>query len=126
WPRGSETGDDRERGWREACGGGPRLVASDDVQHARAVVTAAIEDVDAVVCASDTLAVGAHLADARLPVYGFDNTPVAEALCFPSVEQHPERVAAGALGLLLGPSGNVVTISDPPGHLLVEPRLVLR
>jgi DNA-binding LacI/PurR family transcriptional regulator len=141
WPGGSGTGDDRERGWREALAHagaqGPRWIAEEDVARARAVVTRALrsgEAVDAVVCASDSLAIGAQLgaADAGHPemlVIGFDNTPAAEALGLSSVEQLPERVAAGALELLMGETGSVVAprpAASGSAHVLVEPRLVVR
>lgn len=58
WPTGSGTGDDRERGWREAMAAagatGPRWTTQEDVARARAVVAGAEADVDAVVCASDS------------------------------------------------------------------------
>jgi DNA-binding LacI/PurR family transcriptional regulator len=130
WPAGSGTGDDRERGWRDVVGpdaGALRLVSTDSVARARQVTTAALQGspVDAIVCASDTLAVGAHLAvsDAGMrgvEVIGFDNTPVAEALGISSVEQRPERVAEAVLDLLTG---------DPRRrgqHRLIEPQLVVR
>ncbi|MDQ4213852.1 LacI family DNA-binding transcriptional regulator [Microbacterium capsulatum] len=136
WPSGSGTGDDRERGWLRAMAAagasGPRWAAEEDVAMARAVVAAATEEVDAVVCASDSLAIGALLAQSgsrRVPVIGFDNTPTAEALGFSSVEQRPEDVAAGTLELLMGPTGEVVTPRDVvagAAHILIEPRLVVR
>lgn len=136
WPSGSGTGDDRERGWREAGGAGPRLVSEESVTGAREVVQAALAagGLDALVCASDSLAIGAHVAAvaagaARLPIIGFDNTPAAEALGLSSVEQLPEQVAAGALELLMGESGTSIRPRQAaPGeaHVLVEPRLVMR
>jgi DNA-binding LacI/PurR family transcriptional regulator len=137
WPTGSGTGDDRERGWREAGGSGPRWVSEESVAAARAVVERALaagEAVDAIVCASDSLAIGAHLAAVAadrpgLPVVGFDNTPAVEALGLSSVEQLPEKVAAGAVQLLMGPSGSVVAprpAASGSAHVLVEPRLVVR
>ncbi|WP_336628722.1 MULTISPECIES: LacI family DNA-binding transcriptional regulator [unclassified Microbacterium] len=137
WPTGSGTGDDRERGWREAMAAagatGPRWTTQEDVARARAVVAGAEADVDAVVCASDSLAIGALLAQtegsARVPVIGFDNTPTAEALGFSSVEQRPEDVAAATLELLMGPTGETVTPRDVragTAHALIEPRLVVR
>ncbi|WP_235007998.1 LacI family DNA-binding transcriptional regulator [Microbacterium timonense] len=141
WPAGSGTGDERERGWREAMASahaeGPRLVCEEDVGRARTVVADFLEggnEVDGIVCASDALAIGAHLAAASagradLPVIGFDNTPAAEALGLSSVEQLPERVAAGVLELLMGESGSVVAPRLPAAgraHVLVEPRLVVR
>lgn len=144
WPADGGTGDDRERGWRETMAEnlvvGPRFESIDGVAQARAIMTQAfadpqtLENLDALVCAGDALAVGAHLAAAdagrrELPVIGFDNTPVAEALGISSVEQSPELVAAGALDLLMGPTGRTVEARDlasPPAHVLVEPRLVVR
>lgn len=141
WPEGSGTGDDRERGWREAMAtagaAGPRLVSEEDVGLAREAVAGFLGgggEVDGIVCTSDALAIGAHLAAVtagmpELPVIGFDNTPAAEAMGLSSVEQLPERVAAGVLELLMGESGSVVAPRHPAAgraHVLVEPRLVRR
>ncbi|MET0296596.1 MAG: LacI family transcriptional regulator, partial [Microbacterium sp.] len=114
----------------------PRLVCEESVGAAREAVTRLLQDssVDAVVCASDSLAIGAHLASTGvgrpdLPVYGFDNTPAIEALGLSSVEQLPEKVAAGVLELLMGPTGLVIdprTLRAGTAHVLVEPRLVVR
>jgi len=137
WPTGSGTGDDRERGWREAMAAAgisaPRWTAEEDVAAARSAVEAAGDTVDAIVCASDSLAIGALLAQAagsaRVPVIGFDNTPTAEALGFSSVEQRPEDVAVATLELLMGPTGEAVTpreVQAGTAHALIEPRLVVR
>ncbi|GAB6858743.1 LacI family DNA-binding transcriptional regulator [Microbacterium xylanilyticum] len=137
WPTGSGTGDDRERGWREAMAAagvsGPRWSAEEDVAAARAAVESTHDEVDAVVCASDSLAIGALLAQTggshRVPVIGFDNTPTAEALGFSSVEQRPEDVAVATLELLMGPTGEAVTpreVQAGTAHALIEPRLVVR
>lgn len=144
WPRGSGTGDDRERGWREAMAdagaAGPRFEAVDGLALARDLMSEAfaepgvLGELDGLVCVSDSHAVGAHLAAADagrrgLPVIGFDNTPVAEALGISSIEQSPELVASAVLDLLMGSTGQVVAAHDrgtPPQHVLVEPRLVIR
>lgn len=137
WPVGSGTGDDRERGWREARAGlpaAPRLTAVESVAEGRAAAGAALEsrDFDALVCASDVLAVGAHLAATAagrdMPIIGFDNTPAAEALGISSVEQLPEKVAEGVIELLMGERTAITPRSASPGHahVLVEPRLVVR
>ncbi|MCO7202047.1 substrate-binding domain-containing protein [Microbacterium sp. CnD16-F] len=140
WPAGSPTGDDRERGWREAmtdAGARPdlRLSAEERVAQAREQVAEllATTAVDAIVCASDTLAVGAHVAAvaAQRPdvlIIGFDNTPAVEALGLSSVEQLPELVAAGTLDLLMGSGGRIErrAAGDGEGHVLVQPRLVVR
>lgn len=140
WPAGSGTGDDRERGWREAMAAagatGERVACDESVGRARAATTELIArtEIDGIVCASDSLAIGAHLAAAEagradLPVVGFDNTPAAEAIGISSVEQLPEQVAAGVLELLMGPEGSVVAprrAAAGEAHVLVEPRLVVR
>lgn len=141
WPSGSGTGDDRERGWREAMSAagavGDRLACEESVGRARATTTAMLvggAPVDGIVCVSDSLAIGAHLAAAAvgradLPIVGFDNTPAVEAIGLSSVEQLPERVAAGVLELLMGAEGSAVAPRLPAAgqaHVLVEPRLVLR
>lgn len=140
WPAGSGTGDDRERGWREALAEagaqGARIVAEDSVPEARSAVARALDEglhADAIVCASDSLAVGALLGVAdvgtSIPVIGFDNTPTAEALGFSSVEQRPEDVAEAILHLLMGPSGDVVAprrVEPGSAHALITPELVVR
>jgi len=140
WPSGSGTGDDRERGWVEAMKaagvGGERLVAEESVPAARSAVERALSagvEADAIVCVSDSLAVGAQiavsLAGRSIPVIGFDNTPTAEALGFSSVEQHPEDVASAILELLMGPTGDVVVprqVRPGAAHALIVPELVVR
>ncbi len=140
WPGGSGTGDDRERGWLEAMAAagaqGMRLTAEEGVPFARTCMDAALAAgpvPDALVCASDSLAVGALLAVAAaglsLPVIGFDNTPTAEALGFSSVEQRPEDVATAILELLMGPTGEIVaprTLESGSAHALITPQLVVR
>ncbi|MDM4762220.1 LacI family DNA-binding transcriptional regulator [Galbitalea sp. SE-J8] len=154
WPSHSGTGDDRRRGWRDALAAAAvvetpdlSIIAEDAVEAARAAVDLTLRTgggFDGIVCASDSLALGALLAlgppapDARpTPVIGFDDTPVAAALGLSSVEQPLELVAAGALELLFGPSGATLVERPAPGtvgpdaasaplHRLVTPRLVIR
>lgn len=144
WPSDGGTGDDRERGWREAMADagveGPLFAAVDGLGKARESMSAwfatprVLDDLDALVCVSDSHAVAAHLAAAdagrrSLPVIGFDNTPVVEALGISSIEQSPELVAAAVLDLLMGTTGHTVAPPDeqtPAEHVLVEPRLILR
>ncbi|MGN7797492.1 LacI family DNA-binding transcriptional regulator [Leifsonia sp. 22587] len=143
WPSGSGTGDDRRAGWLEAMRAGSGL-AEEELR----LLDAAVEDVvpngadavrrleqragrlDGVVCVSDSLALGALTATAgRIPVVGYDDTPVAEALGFSSVAQQLDEVAAGVLELLTGAHGGRVQRGDPvtdPRHRLVTPRLVVR
>jgi DNA-binding LacI/PurR family transcriptional regulator len=144
WPSPSGTGDDRARGWSETLAAhgrssdGLRWSVEDDLTAARALMARRLDGSgpvpDAVVCASDSLALGAHLAAMAagiddLLVIGFDNTPVSEALGLSSVEQRPEDVAAGTLDLLMGEGGTSIGRAQDrlgAGHVLVEPRLVVR
>jgi DNA-binding LacI/PurR family transcriptional regulator len=147
WPSPSGTGDDRRRGWedamRERVGSTDAdlaalsVMADEGVVQASSVVSAFLGSApapDAIVCVSDSLALGAMTAAASagladLPIIGFDNTPVAAAVGLSSVEQSLGEVAAGALELLLGATGNDLVSADlSPGeaHRLVSPQLVIR
>lgn len=147
WPSPSGTGDDRRRGWesvsqqRFGLSGvdleSLQVRTIDVVWDARAAVTQLLRSdasIDGIVCASDSLALGASLAVtaaglAELPVIGFDDTPVAQAVGLSSVEQRLDEVAAGTLELLMGAEGRAILHRDlTPGeaHRLVTPRLVER
>ncbi|MFF1632769.1 LacI family DNA-binding transcriptional regulator [Leifsonia sp. NPDC058248] len=143
WPAGSGTGDDRRRGWLEAMREGSGLddatlatleVSAEDGVNFGADAMRRLEKapgtIDALVCTSDSLALGALMATGgRIPVIGYDNTPVAASIGFSSVEQPLDEVAAGVLELLTGAHGGKVdrnaSIADPR-HRLVAPRLVVR
>ena len=148
WPRGSGTGDDRRRGWLAAMAdagiGKAELaslheVAEDRVVEARKAVERLIDATgglpDAIVAASDTLALGALMVATTagrpdLPIVGYDNTPIAQALGISSVEQRLEQVAEGVLQLLMGETGSSVLTHDfgsgDPKHRLITPKLVVR
>ena len=85
---------------------------------------------DGIVCASDSLGLGALLmVGPDVPVIGYDNTPVAEAVGLSSVEQNLEEVATGALELVMGDAGSDVVDweqSDAARHRLVTPSLISR
>lgn len=144
WPSPSGTGDDRRLGWEQAMATSfgeadtaLALASYDGVAEATAVITALLsggEAPDAIVCASDTLALGARIAASSaghtdLPVIGFDNTPVAFALGLSSVDQVLDQVAGAALELLLGTEGNTLIsrgIAPGEAHRLITPSLVIR
>lgn len=119
WPQDGatpSTGTDRRRGWLSALVdaglSGARLEARslNEAAAAEAAVREllqATEQPDAIVCASDTLAVGAHRAvmesagrRAPISVVGFDATPVASALGLASVAQPIDQVAHECIDLL--------------------------
>ncbi|MFJ4923814.1 LacI family DNA-binding transcriptional regulator [Streptomyces sp. NPDC088725] len=139
WPRGSGSGDDRARGWREAMRRHRlsvrdlRLSSVDDVDAARDTMRRALPGVTAVVTASDTLALGCYRAlwDAGLSpgedvaVTGFDDSPAAALLSpsLSSVHQPLEEVGRACIRLL------VSRIRNPgaaPEQILLEPSLVVR
>ncbi|GAA4140396.1 LacI family DNA-binding transcriptional regulator [Leifsonia shinshuensis] len=140
WPAGSGTGDDRRAGWLEAMRDARAVdettlatleeAAEDGVPFGAEAMRrlAARVDVEAVVCASDSLALGALTATGgSIPVIGYDDTPVAASLGFSSVRQPLDEVASGVLELLTGAHGGRVQSSvDDPRHRLVTPQLVLR
>jgi len=148
WPDGSGSGAERRRGWeqemRRTLGLAPDDLAAatftsrEAVASARAVVERVIADADleALVCASDSLALGAMMAvreagRPRFPVIGFDNTPVAEAVGLSSVDQRLDLVARATIDLLMGTAGSRVVASadlapDAAAHRLITPELVVR
>ncbi len=136
WPAGSVVGDDRRRGWARACadaGGvaGPDAVAEQDLDDATAAATALLEHLspgDAVVCASDVLALGVHHALVRrglepgrdVGVVGFDGSETATMHHLTSVAQPFEAIAETCLDLVSA----ALEGSPPPEHgSLLRPTL---
>ncbi|WP_251451998.1 LacI family DNA-binding transcriptional regulator [Microbacterium sp. Marseille-Q6648] len=144
WPQGSGTGDERAAGWRSASGLDDREAqllsrsAEDGVAagtRCAAELLRLADPPDAIVCASDSLALGALIAvqgTARPEtcVVGFDDTPVAAAVGLSSIEQPLDGVVAAALELLFGPEGDDVLpnpdSNEEPTHRLLVPQLVER
>jgi DNA-binding LacI/PurR family transcriptional regulator len=135
WPGDGDepsTGTDRRRGWLEAVGeDAPLEVRSlNDAAAAEAAVAdllARPDAPDAVVCASDTLALGAHRAalaaagaGAPATVVGFDATPVAAALGLVSVSQPIDQAAHLCIDLL---TTRFAAPDHPARGLLVPPVL---
>ena len=139
WPGDGDdpsTGTDRRRGWLEALRASG--IAADtiearspnDATSAQSAVAALLGGAgapDAIVCASDTLALGAHRAALAAAgtgrpatVVGFDATPVAEALGLVSVAQPIDRAAHVCIDLL---TRRFETPDQPAQGLLVPPVL---
>ncbi|MFC7550796.1 LacI family DNA-binding transcriptional regulator [Plantactinospora sp. GCM10030261] len=138
WPAGSGVGDDRRVGWltalREAGIEPPPDLdrqTPDGIEDGEAVARDLLRAADpptALVCASDSLALGALQAvrtlDRAVAVTGFDDTPVARAVGLTSVSQPLPQAAAHCVRLL-------TTVLDgsraaTPAHVLLQPSLVLR
>ena len=111
WPEGSGAGDDRCSGWLRGMAGlntsELRATADDGVRPgAQATDRLLAAGATAVVCVSDSLALGAAgrfradglSADA---VVGFDNTPVAAAMGLSSIDQPVEQAAEALLRMAL-------------------------
>ena len=131
------TGSDRRRGWLEvvdqaAIGTPVEAHSVNDAAAAQAAVAELLgrpDAPDAIVCASDTLALGAHRAaqaaaggGAPVTVVGFDATPVAAALGLASVAQPIDQVAHLCIDLL---TGRFEQPDRPARGLLVPPVLHL-
>lgn len=137
WPRGSDVGDDRLAGWTDAMTAAglaaPELERG--VEDAVANGLVAGEDLlaagaTALVCASDSLALGAlgarrSAARPDVAVVGFDDTPVAAAIGLTSVAQPVVEAARRAFELVLD---QIDGTSDPARnpHVLLRPELVVR
>lgn len=140
WPAGSDVGEDRARGWREAMAQADWAPADLDALHATVAdhVAAGVEATErllaeaaptALVCVSDSLALGAltvaRRSAAPLAVVGFDDTPVAAAIGLTSIAQPLVAAARDAVDLLL----SVLDPTDgraPDPHRLLAPHLVER
>ncbi|MEU8298321.1 substrate-binding domain-containing protein [Micromonospora sp. NPDC048909] len=136
WPAGSGVGDDRRAGWREtlrAAGIDPTdldRATEDGVAEGERLMRdllVAAEPPTAVVCASDSVALGAMQAvrgtDPAVAVIGFDDTPVAAAIGLTSVSQPLAEAAASCVDLL-----TAVLDGDhqTPAPVLLQPSLALR
>jgi DNA-binding LacI/PurR family transcriptional regulator len=148
WPAGSGVGDDRRAGWAGAmrtAGLDPAPTLARQTPDGIADGRAAAEDLlrdphppTALVCASDSLALGALQAvralaatgeqQSRWPssvaVTGFDDTPVAQAVGLTSVSQPLAQAAARCMDLLVSALDG--TPDDTRGQVLLQPTLVLR
>lgn len=135
WPPGSGVGDDRRAGWARALGGqdlgGLQRSVEDGIpagERAARDLIAADPGVTALVCASDSLALGA--LQAREPgrpvaVIGFDDTPAARAVGLTSVHQ-PLGEAAAACVELLARALESPDAEPPSAHVLLPPSLTIR
>lgn len=134
WPSTSGVGQDRQAGWIEATGFGPgeqerysahREDSLDSGMDAMAALHA--EGVTAVVCASDSLALGAarYLDSHQLAgdVIGFDDTPVARMVGLSSLRQPVEAVARHVTDFLIDSIGDP---ARPAQQILLPPRLQWR
>jgi DNA-binding LacI/PurR family transcriptional regulator len=142
WPRGSVVGDDRRLGWAQGCadagsaGGsvgiaGPEATATQDLDDARRAARRLLSDLgpgDAVVCASDVLALGVHhelltaglRPGADVGVVGFDGSENAVMHHLTTVAQPLDGIAEQVLALL---DDAMAGRPQPGAGVLLEPSL---
>lgn len=141
WPAGSGVGDDRRAGWASALDGTAAPADTDALsvgvpdgtrQGAEGARLLLERGATAVVCASDSLALGAseqfRAATPGNPpaVIGFDDTPVAAALGLSSVAQPVEQAAMEIVDIMRHVLDGSPEEQVPVTHRLLKPRLVLR
>ncbi len=144
------VGQDRYNGWLKAVadldktkknlsGKNFSALGDESVSSGRALAVELLKKfpkVDAVVCASDTLALGVLFESARLRknplvVSGFDNSPVSKEFEFSSLDQNLQMVAKNSIEILMGESGNQIRHVDfanesTKAHVLLRPVLIHR
>lgn len=141
WPAGSGVGDDRRSGWASALTGADARADLDILsvgvpdgtrQGAEGARRLLEQGATAVVCASDSLALGAseqfRAAEPGTPpaVIGFDDTPVAAAMGLSSVAQPVEQAAREIVDIMRHVLDGALGEQVPATHRLLKPRLVLR
>jgi len=140
WPTGSAVGDERRAGWLAGCtehGVADASLQASSVQDVNAAAEAAaplIERLsagDAIVCASDTLALGVYTVlrnhhlrlGEDLGLLGFDDTDFAQALGISSVRQPLTEIAEAVLDMAVAAGSE----SPPSGPgLVLTPSVVVR
>jgi DNA-binding LacI/PurR family transcriptional regulator len=139
WPVGSQVGDDRRAGWlaatREFGLLAPRLQAASqqDVHAAAAAAAPLLEELGdggALICASDTLALGAWtvMRDRGLRpgvdvgLVGFDDSDLAHAFEITSIRQPLADIADAMLTLFAGAGSDERRASDRVIKPAVTPR----
>jgi DNA-binding LacI/PurR family transcriptional regulator len=142
WPAGSGVGEDRYSGWEQACrtSGLPIRGLSrrtedglDQGRQTCASLLDAARPPTAIVCVSDTLALGAWVeVTARglqpgrdVAIIGFDDSPAAAVVGLSSVAQ-PSAAAARACADCVDALLHDRDASAPPHQILLAPRLIVR
>ncbi|MEV0219067.1 substrate-binding domain-containing protein [Streptomyces sp. NPDC050704] len=144
WPEGSEVGDDRRSGWATllAVSGidtpaGYEMGVPDGLDTGRKAAAAMLDlstPPTAIVCASDSLALGAWTEitarglrpGADVAVVGFDDSPTAAVVGLSSVAQPYDEAASACLGMLQELLAAPKPSAIPPTPVLLPPRLVVR
>jgi DNA-binding LacI/PurR family transcriptional regulator len=143
WPAGSGVGEDRLSGWEQACrtAGLPRRDLSrrtdDGLEQGRQACASLLDSPKpptAIVCVSDTLAVGAWVeVTARggrpgrdVAIIGFDDSPTASMIGLSSVAQPLAAAAAVCVDCVQTLNRTTGTSSTAPLQVLLTPKLIVR
>lgn len=138
WDDSTGVGDDRESGWRRALSEvDPAtdlliLRGSDSMATGAAMADQLAEHpaVSAVVCVSDSIAIGVlqrnQMLRRGLTLIGFDNTAAAQTLGLSSVAQPLEEAATQCFSLLHHRLTTDHHVRPEHPHILLEPTLKIR
>ncbi|WP_405617570.1 LacI family DNA-binding transcriptional regulator [Streptomyces sp. NBC_00076] len=144
WPEGLEVGEDRRSGWAAVMAvsgldipAGYDMGVPDGLDTGREAAAAMLDlttPPTAIVCASDSLALGAWTEitarglrpGADVAVVGFDDSPTAGVVGLSSVAQPYEEAAAACLRMLQELLAAPKKPPSPPAPVLLPPRLVVR
>ena len=143
WPGGSGVGEDRLSGWEQACrtAGLPRRELSrrteDGLEQGRQACASLLDSPKpptAIVCVSDTLAVGAWVeVTARggrpgrdVAIIGFDDSPTASMIGLSSVAQPLAAAAAVCVDCVQSLYRTTGTGGTTPLQVLLAPKLIVR
>lgn len=136
WPTGSGVGDDRRAGWLEGVSdlapdaSWSVAVTDDEPASGRAAAQQLKQrGMTALVCASDTLAIGAYPefndpAQTFVPITGFDDTPAINALGLSSCRQPVDQAAAWCVEQLV--SAIKHPDSSQPAQALLQAEFIER
>ena len=140
WPEGSDVGDDRLRGWVAAMTAAglpapPPTRCNNDITLGGRAATELLarEDVSAIVCVSDLIALGALSAagtrgrtvGSDLAVIGFDDSDLAQIADLSSIGQPLPLVAEHCVRIVVDQITQGID-NVPPEHVLLPPTLELR
>jgi DNA-binding LacI/PurR family transcriptional regulator len=143
WPGGSGVGEDRLSGWEQACrtAGLPRRDLSrrteDGLEQGRQACASLLDSPKpptAIVCVSDTLAVGAWVeVTARggrpgrdVAIIGFDDSPTASMIGLSSVAQPLAAAAAVCVDCVQSLNRDSGASRTTPLQVLLAPKLIVR
>lgn len=151
WPGISGAGTDRYRGWKDTMLAAKMATAdefeqlyeegTDDITAGQTACISLLDrrpDLDAIICVSDTLAIGAATAlpnDTDIVITGFDDTVSAQSMGLPSIAQPLTEIARNIMHIIQNRldatspahTASSLTSESPDNcHILLPPSIVIR